>query len=148
MKLTYINAIECLGALSALDGTPKVIVDGGRETVVSVPMTFTPNVRIAIAKNICALRMEKDAFEQRRTEIARQLANGGAAVAPENMGEYVVAMNALSQTETSELPVTCFTESDLNLSQNPIPPSVLASLMPFIASSSGAMALVKAAQQG
>lgn len=137
MKLTYITAIECHGALSSLDGTPKVIIDGGRETVVSVPMTFTPNVRIAIARNICALRAEKDAFEQRRTELARQLANGGANVAPEHMGEYVVAMNALSLMETEELPVTRFTESDLNLEQNPIPPSVLAALMPFIANASG-----------
>lgn len=132
MKLTYIAALECLDALSALDGTPKLITDGGKETVVTMPMAFTPNVRIAIARNICALRAEKVNFETRRSEIARQLANGGERVAPENMGEYAEAINGLSREKTAELSVTRLSESDLNLSQNPIPPSVLANLLPIL----------------
>lgn len=132
MKLTNIALIECLGALSALDGTPKVIVDGGRETVVTVPMTFTPNVRIAIARNIGALRAEHEKFDKNRAELVRQLSDNSGQVAVDRRGEYVTAFTALSHQETDEIAITRLTEADLNLGVNPVPPTVLAALLTLI----------------
>lgn len=128
MKLN--DALNCLAALSALDGRRRVVKDGGEEKIVFEPYTFTGATRMAIARNIASLQAEQKSYEEARNGLIKQMSGGGDTVPSDKVTEFTQEVEKLLYSDSISL--KSISESDLNLTVNPIPSSVIAALLPII----------------
>jgi hypothetical protein len=130
MKIREI--LTAAAALNALDGYTKVVKDGGLDKAVTVPYEFTANVRFSIAKNIAALGPVLRTFESSRKALIKQFSDGGNEVPADAMAAFSEAPSELLDRD-EEVSSAELSQADLNLERNPIPPSVIAGLMPLLA---------------
>ncbi len=129
MKLN--EALNCLQALNALDGRPRVIKDGGQERIVVEPYVFSAATRMAIARNIAALSSEEQAFVSARTNLIRQFGNTDGEVPGEKRKELEGEIKSLLESD-ADVKLVFLCEADLQIGVNPIPSSILAALLPVI----------------
>ncbi len=129
MKLN--EALNCLQSLNALDGRPRVVRDGGQERVVIEPYTLSAPTRMAIARNIASLSAEEQAFNAARQSLIRQFCNADGEIPVEQRKDFESEIKSMLESET-EAKLVLLSEADLQIGVNPIPPSVLASLLPVI----------------
>lgn len=125
------TAIEIANALRALDGTKKIVTEGGAEKAVTVPFTFGGNTLFAMAKNLRALSTIEDNFTTARNALVKQLSDGKSQVPAEKVPEFQASLNELMEGE-EEVELGMLTQGDLKLDTNPIAPAVIAALMPII----------------
>lgn len=131
MKMKISEASALLSALSALDGYERVIKEGGNEKSVRDSYKLGP-ARLTIARNIRALREVVEDFQRAQNALIIEESGGTGSVDPKTNPEGAarVAVEIQKMVETEHaialLPIS---EADLKLDVNPIPPSVLASLI-------------------
>lgn len=134
MKLTLTMAqhSSIFAALQAFDGYKKIVTDtNGAEKQVDATYALTPAVRWAIAKNLAALDPSQKSLNIARNAIVKNLSNGEMSVPKDKMGEFSEALNQiLDREETIEY--EGFSYEDLKPETNPIPPSVIAALIPIL----------------
>lgn len=126
-----INRMSAIaGALAALDGREVVVGEGPAARSVQVAYKLG-SLRHPIAKNLRALRMHLDTFNEARTALIKELSGGSGTIdgakEPDKMAKFneqVTAMVANKATvELETLPV-----ERLKLDINEIPPAVLEAL--------------------
>jgi hypothetical protein len=90
-------------------------------------------MRFALAKNINRLSEFQGVYVEARNTLVRQFANGGDTVPPEEASAFSSAVAELREQDEAVTPDK-IAYSDLQPDTNPIAPSVIAALMPIIAS--------------
>lgn len=127
------EAIALLPALTSLDGRQRVVLDGGVEKIVTEPYRFSANTRMAIARNVAALQAEQVSFNAARNGIIMQMSGGAGKVPDDKVPAFQAELLSLMEADCDGVSMRKISEADLNLAENPIPPSVLAELMPILA---------------
>jgi hypothetical protein len=125
------DALMLAQALQALDGNMKIVKDGGQDKAIRVPYEFSGNVRFAIAKNINAIAPVNRTFSDARNALVRQFSGGKEEVPAAAMPGFDAAVAELLDRD-EEIETSPLSQLDLNLDKNPIPPSVVAGLMPLL----------------
>lgn len=136
MKPTYLEVMELIAALNHLGGTyNKVVKDTGRDAVFSVPYRFgakSQSVRSAAARNLRLLKPHAAEFKDLSNALLMELSEGRGTIGDDEkelLGRYSISLNKLEKTSVPEqLDLQEIPEADLDLENNPIPPSVVASL--------------------
>jgi hypothetical protein len=118
-------------ALQTLDGYTKIVRDGGQDKPIHAPYEFSGNVRFAIAKNINAIAPVNRAFSEARNALVRQFSSGGEEVPAAAMPGFDAAVKELLDRD-EDIQILPLSQLDLNLDKNPIPPTVVAGLMPLL----------------
>lgn len=130
-KLTIARVISLHQALkSGLDGYDQVIRENGTERVVRVPYTLGA-ANLKAARNCNRLETHVKDFQDACNKLINELSNGKGMISPADNPEDVIKfISAKNNWESSEVAVDLipFTEAELRLDINPIPPSVLATL--------------------
>lgn len=131
MKMKVSEASALLSALSALDGYDRVIKEGGNEKSVRDSYKLGP-ARMAVARNIRALREVVEDFQRAQNALIIEESGGTGSVDqktnPEGAARVAVEIQKMVDTE-HEISLISISEADLKLDVNPIPPSVLASMI-------------------
>ncbi len=136
VKIKFNDLAELGAALRALDGNDKSIQTSEGTRVIRVPLDLKASARIAIARNLSAVRTALEAFEQQRQQLLQQVSPGAIQKVqndPELLTKFLVLW-----TEATKDPVTLdlqlLTEEQLSLEANKeITGSVLAGLAPILA---------------
>lgn len=136
LKLKYAQLAELGSALTALDGAQRVVPQGEDKpaAVVFTAYEFSGKTRLAIARNVGALKAPLQAFEDTRQALLKQVSPG----APEKVAgdPDLVAKFALLWAEATKDPVTVdltkLSEDELKLDANAVPPSILTALLPIL----------------
>lgn len=131
MKMKISEASTLLDALSALDGYDRVIKEGGGEKAVRDSYKLG-TARLTVARNIRALREVVGDFQRAQNALIIEESGGTGTVDqktnPEGAARVAVEIQKMIETE-HEIALLTISEPDLKLDVNPIPPSVLASLI-------------------
>lgn len=132
MKIDLRTGLELLGALAALNGSPRVVRDGEREIVVQEPYKFGMGFRLAIAKNIYRLKELDLTYRHARDAVIMELSQGSGRVTdPDAIARLNIRDQQLLAAK-QEIPLVSMTIGELNLDQNAIPSTVIAALAPLI----------------
>lgn len=135
VKLKHAQLQELSIALSALDGAQKVVPQGEAPAkVVHVAYEFGGKTRLAIARNLSALRRTLEEYEATRVQLLNQVSNG--------QPDKVQGDTALSAkfyelwrqatAEPAKIDLTLIKTDDLRLDANAIPGSILSALTPVL----------------
>ena len=116
-------------ALQALDGYMKIVKDGGTDKAVQVPYEFSANVRFVLAKNINSISAVSRDFTTARDALVRQFSDNGK-IPDSAMDAFDAAATEILDRD-EEVKLSLLSQKDLKLDRNPVPPSVLARLMPI-----------------
>jgi hypothetical protein len=129
MMLTLRKARAAWEALNVLDAGFDVIVrEGGLDKAVKIPYKgWSVATRVAITKNMMALRLSIQTYQEAITARQRALVTSEGNISVTNQFELEQEAKELLDTEES-FELICLTERELKLSDNPVPPSALASL--------------------
>jgi hypothetical protein len=136
-QYTYAQLLSLNAAFSALDGYQQVVKDGAQTHVVPTPYTFTAGVREAIADDEIALQPIMNSENQKIQAFAKTLGDGvqkygtAACVKDAECKQFIDEGNKIEGDEFT-LKLTQLTLENLDLSENSIPPSVIAALSPII----------------
>lgn len=141
VKLRFNAITDLVGSLREMDGVEKVYENvagqnGATNTrILRVPYDLKTPVRIALAKDLSALKQALDAFEQKR-QVALNTVSPGAPERVQNdpalLAKFVTAWNA-AVLEPVIVDLVLISEEDLNLDKNKdLPGSVLSGLGPII----------------
>lgn len=131
-SITVSQALELRAGLQALDGQSQVVPQGDAPAkVVAIPYKFSGDARWKIAGALTALKPLLETFETNRTALAKST---GADVDPKNEVKGLAFATAIKQDllRKEEVKLPTLTRADLNLTDNPIPGSVLDALSPII----------------
>lgn len=136
MKPTYNEVNELLGALAALGAKySKILKEGSRETPIEVPYKFgakSQAVRSAAAHNLRLLKPHAEAYNDLRNALLGELTEGRGHIADEehelNYKFHLADQKLKRSPITEELALLPIAEADLDLANNPIPPTVVAAL--------------------
>lgn len=139
IKLKFQDLAELGGALKALDGLEKPVQTSDQGTrIIRVPFDLKPAARLAIAKDLTAVRAAMEAFEQQRQVLLQRVSPGAiekVQTDPSLLGKFSDLWTALIK-EPIAVDVTFLTEEQLNLDANKeIVGSMLAGLSPIIRAS-------------
>jgi SUMO ligase MMS21 Smc5/6 complex component len=115
-----------------LDGRSKVVKEGSEEKIVVEPYVFSAQTRMALARNFAALQVEQQIYANARVGLAKQFADGKPEVPQERLADFQAELSKLLSDECGASLVV-LTEVDLNLATNPLPPTVIAALLPLLA---------------
>lgn len=136
MKLTNEQAINLFSALNGLDGYDRVVNGSGTEQVVREIYRFGGTVRLAVAKNINALKPTVDAFTEARNSLIKEISNGAGhfntVTNPEMATKLLIEEKIIMEAETDNINLVTISVADLRLDENPIPSSRLAFLSPIL----------------
>ena len=134
-RLTVGKCLEIANGLDQLDGYPRVIKDGEKETTVQQQYKLG-SVRYTIALNMAALKPVRESAERARQQIIVDI-NGGKTVMPNSpemvrfLAEYQKVLDKPCEVTPGHIKV-----SDLKLgdgpTENAVPPSVLSVLYPIL----------------
>jgi hypothetical protein len=136
MKPTYQQVDELVAACTALGDTyNKTSQRGGQDYTDPVPYRFgakSKDVRQAAAHNLRLLRPYQEEFTDQKNAMLMDVTEGKGHI-ERHEGElnarYNMKLRELQRTPVKDdLPLEHIAEADLNLEQNPIPPSVIATL--------------------
>ncbi len=136
IKLKFQDLAELGSALKGLDGLEKEVQtsDQGKR-IIRVPFDLKPAARIAIAKDLTAVRGALDAFEQQRQVLLQRVSPGAIEKVQTDivlLGKFSELWNAFVK-EPITIDVTFLTEEQLNLDSNKeIVGSMLAGLTPIL----------------
>ncbi len=128
MQLTYKNAIVLRHALQALEGREKAVETKGHTQVILTPFKFSGKTRLKIARALRALEMAFEEYDAARIGLVRELAGGEDKVPEGKLPEFNHRHEELLR-ETTDVPLTPFTEAELNLDENDLPHGALAVLL-------------------
>lgn len=133
--LTVGQCVQALSGLLALDKYEKVIKDGAGEKTVTVQYKLGV-ARFAVARAISVLRPVAEDVEKARLGLLAEV-TGGKPVQPNSEqlarlnDEYAKVLSRPCSVEIPKLKLADLRPGD-GPNDNPIPPSVLASLLPII----------------
>lgn len=130
VQVPVTKAIEMFNALSALDGYEDVIKDGQQEKSVRRPYKFGGGLRLLIAKNISVLKPVLEIYETARRGLVSEATKDGATVKDGAPGavKFSDDIQKLLASPQVVKGLVHIKASELNLDQNPIPPTVLSGL--------------------
>ena len=133
LTLTYTDAISAFNGLAALSSYPEVVKDGGKEQVVQVPYSFSVNTRIAIARDIAAIRAAVAPIEQALQANARAIqADPKYKTDAERTAASTAAVEQATKTPI-KLDLTRLSMADIKLEINTaISPVMLTQLAPIL----------------
>jgi len=136
VKLTAERAIAMLDAISnRMENYEKTTKDkDGNEKQIRVPYTFDVSTRMALAKDILALKFVADAFEKTRIALLMELSGGSGVIQPNTTEEaqFRVKLMAESQKEYT-LNLFVFSKADLKLKDDDgFQASVLQAIIPIM----------------
>ncbi len=137
IKIKFVDLAELGGALRSLDGTEREVKTSDQGTrIIKVPLDLKPAARIAVAKNLSAVRGALDAFESQRQVLLQRVSPGAIEKVqqdPALLGKFAQLWNDYIK-EPVVLEVTLLTEEQLNLDANKeIGGTTLAGLAPILA---------------
>lgn len=137
IKIKFQDLAELGGALRSLDGSEKEVKTSDQGTrIIRSPFDLKPAARIAIAKDLAAVRGALDAFEQQRQAILQRVSPGAIDKVQTDvalLGKFAQLWNDLVK-EPVVVEVVLITEEQLNLEANKeIGGTVLAGLSPILA---------------
>lgn len=136
VKIKFQDLAELGGSLRALDGTEREVKTSDQGTrLIRVPLDLKPAARIAIAKNLSAVRTALDAFESQRQALLQKVSPGAidkVQTDPSLLGKFAQLWTELLK-EPVTIDLTPIAEDQLNLEANKeITGSVLAGLTPVL----------------
>jgi hypothetical protein len=130
---------DLLTGLNALDGRDKVIREGALERVVKVEYELDAGVRLAIGRDIMALRQVMQVGQAENQKIRSgfiaagrlKFSVDGQRVEGEGLAEFNEKAQAILDA-TADCDLYKLKASDLKLEKNPIPGTVIGSLQPIL----------------
>ncbi len=125
------QVIVISNGLTALDGYDTPCKDNNVERICRKPYKFSASALWTIASDAAAARGVVTAYETARNALIRQMANGGTRVPDDSVNKFNDEQQVLLD-KPSGLTFGRIKRADLNLDENPIPPNVLALLIPII----------------
>lgn len=134
------QVIQVANALASLDsGQTKVVkftdqTGATSDKAVQLPYELSGATRWAIARDLGALKKEVEAFDKARTDVIKQLTNGGSEIKKEEtvkMAKYLDQVNDILQKPV-KVELQKIKGEDLKLDINPIPSTTLAALEPVL----------------
>ena len=128
-SMTIGEASDIFEGLTALDGYKDVCKDGGNEKECVKHYKFAPGALTSIALDLTALRPIKISFDQSRNALIAQY---GGTVADKDKAAWLVDEEKLRSAKAPQIVFSPLSQKDLNLDSNPIPPSVLALILPAL----------------
>lgn len=128
LTITVEQATNIGAALRQLDKYERAGKDGKTETAW---YTFSSDVRFVIAVDIDVAQRVTAQLQMANNKIVQQFAGGGSKVPDDKMGAYNVELRKVLDA-SCRCTFTRIKRGDLNLDKNPIPPSVLALLLPIV----------------
>lgn len=136
LKIKFNDLAELGAALKSLDGVEKTINTSDQGTrVIKTSFDLKASARIAIAKDLAAVRTALEAFETQRQLLLDRISPGAiqkVQADPTLLAKFISAWNDYTK-EPIALDVTLLAEADLNLDVNKdIGGSVLAGLSPIL----------------
>jgi hypothetical protein len=129
MILTLRKARAALEALNILDlGFDVIVREGGFDKAVKIPYKgWSVATRVAITKNMMSLRPAVQSYQEAISARQRAMADSAGNILVTDQFELEKEAKELLDTE-EDFNLIVLTERELKLSDNPIPPSTLASL--------------------
>lgn len=136
IKLKFTDLAELGAALRSLDGSEKEVKTSDQGTrIIKVPLDLKPAARIAVARNLAAVRTALDAFETQRQRLLQTVSPGAIEkiqTDPALLGKFAQLWTDLVK-EPVVIDVVLITEEQLNLDANKeIAGSTLAGLAPIL----------------
>lgn len=113
------------------DGFTTLVKSAGGEKAEKIAYAFNAKTRFAIAKNINTIAASREAVNDARNKLIRQLAKGGLEVPKEHIPQFNDQLNELLET-VEEMDMEPIDYDELKADDNRIPPSVIAALMPIL----------------
>ena len=137
MQLALNSALELVAALRALDGYQRVIKSGENEQIIQASYKLDGSTRRKISKNIAVLKVEAAAFQEASSKLFQEISGGVDRLNPDILEEAfkITQFNRENDKllkEVIEVELLTIAAAKLQLDDNPIPGSVLASLEPII----------------
>lgn len=132
IKLPLTTILNIHGALSQLDGYERVIDDGGKPRIIKEPYRFGEAV-FALAKLRRVVREHVQDYTEARDNLIREI-SGGVQIDEENVDQlnrFTESTGKLLKREV-DIELVKLTRAELNLTKNPIPPSVIDALLDVI----------------
>lgn len=141
VKITMEQADRVLNGLTALDGYPKVIKDGGQDKAVTISYELSGNTRKLIAKDMDLVMPALKRYGKVRQGLVKQYLDRDTVpdvrsdeyaklAATEKFKQLSDELQKLLDQPIDE-ELTKISDADLKLDVNPIPPSVLSMLSPI-----------------
>lgn len=122
--------IALANAIASLDGSDRVVKDGASERVVKEPYKFERGFRIAMARNLTALKPILEGYEKElsviRVEIGGEIKDGSPAMM--RLNEENRRLLAIVQKAN----LFTIAEAELKLDVNQIQISILSALEPIM----------------
>lgn len=136
VKVKFSELAELGASLRGLDGAEREVKTSDQGTrVIRVSFDLKPAARIAIAKNLSAVRTALEAFEAQRQSILQSVSPGApekVQTDPALLAKFADAWNALAR-EPVAIEVAMISEDQLNLEANKeITGTILAGLAPVL----------------
>ncbi len=136
VKLKFSALAELGNSLRSLDGLEKA-VDQGKDVpakIVLQPWDFKPATRLAVARDLAAVRVALEAFETTRQALLKATSPAApekVSTDPALLTRFITNWNdAIKDAVVVELVLV--SEDDLKLDANNLPPSILTGLLPIL----------------
>jgi hypothetical protein len=130
-RMTVEQVVYLSDALSKLDRYDAVCKDGGSEKACQKLYNFGPGARWTISLDLAEAKRISAAYYLARNALVAQYADGGNKV-PDDKFQKFQADDRLILDKPADVSFGMLRRDDLKLDENPIPPSVLAALVPII----------------
>ena len=130
VNLIPAQAMNLMGALTALDGRDKVVGEGANEKVLKVAYKMPFNLRLDLAENKLLLERYSIAVSATRNEIVARHSGGLESLAQDHPN-YAACRRELTDLENREheFELVAIDLEALGAEENELPPSILSALL-------------------
>lgn len=127
MKFPIQNLIYLFDGLSSLDGYFKLIQEGTQEKSIKVNYKLSGKFRVLVGRNLNNLKTQIEIYQKARNDLIMEFSNNTGEVKGESIGVFQKENTKMLEEEI-EIKLIKFKLEQLDLDNNPIPPSVISNL--------------------